>query len=91
MINKILNIKYKKHIFDKLKIIAALMIKMIYKFNYKIEDLLIEIQPLNKDFHNKQFKIKFYIQVSIKEILKQLIIIYITLAISKIRIIYIKV
>ena len=86
-----MNIKYKKHIFDKLKIIAALMIKMIYKFNYKIEDLLIEIQPLNKDFHIKLFKIIFYIQVRIKEILKQLIIIYITLAISKVRIIYIKV
>ena len=91
MINKILNIKYKKHISDKLKMIAALVIKMIYKFNYKIEDLLIEIQQLNKHFHIKLFKIIFCIQVRIKEILKQLRIIYITLAISKVRIIYIKV
>ena len=86
MIYKILNINYKKHILDKLKILGELMIKMINKFNYKIENLLIEIQPLNKHFHIKLFKIIFCIQVRIKEILKLLRIIYITQAISKVRI-----
>jgi hypothetical protein len=86
VIYKILNINYKKHILDKLKILGELMIKMINKFNYKIENLLIEIQPLNKHFHIKLFKIIFCIQVRIKEILKLLRIIYITQAISKVRI-----